>query len=554
MLPEWRRRAIQHLCEEGDAELVLVIRRSDLRRGQIHGSDVDMTLRWYLAKWVDRTCALRRQVDISDLTAGLPCLDCRLPASEYRHAVSQFLASIGRHELDFILDCTTGNGSDALSSCARYGLWRFTDGNAPLDDHPFLAALCHPTPTIFCALEQLTDAARVPNLLFHGHLRKTDWSYVATLRRALDQAARWPMLTAKRIVLNGTPAVTSRPTPNSSGQIGSRPTMRQLITRTGSSLLRRVWNEIFRADSWNVGVVELSVRDLIEGKTRPVRWLPPHRFGCYIADPFIHRTEPLVTCLVEDFSHFRRGRISEAVIRPVGRQLQLTTVLERDYHLSYPHLVRRGEDTFCLPESQENGDLTLYRWEEDRLIPIWPIIAGHRIADATTFQYGAHHWLFCGLEDGHAMTNLSIFFAHDLLGPWQPHPLNPVKTDVASSRPAGNVFSVGGDLYRPAQNCSTTYGGGIWINRIDVLTTTSFAETPLIELGPCANSPYDRGIHTLNIGDGFIVIDGKGRTGPMASFLSLPFRLWRRACRRRAPVKLDTVKPLKSMRENSEVS
>src|SRR5213596_456309 len=56
------------------------------------------------------------------------------------------------------------------------------------------------------------------------------------------------------------------------------------------------------------------------------------------------------------------------------------------------------------------------------------------------------------------------------LGPWRPHPGNPVKVDVRSSRPAGGPFLFGGNLYRPAQDCSRTYGGGITINRVTHLS------------------------------------------------------------------------------------
>ena len=40
-----------------------------------------------------------------------------------------------------------------------------------------------------------------------------------------------------------------------------------------------------------------------------------------------------------------------------------------------------------------------------------------------------------------------------------------VKTDVRSARPAGTPFVYQGELYRPAQDCSRTYGGSIVIHR-----------------------------------------------------------------------------------------
>jgi hypothetical protein len=532
-LPGWRREAIAHLRNAGDATLVLVILGASSGLRPEH-SPRGLLWDWYLSRWVDRVCGART-LERACLATGTTETVAYHPAPRLeRTSASAALRAIARHQLDFILDCGSGTAAADLAECARYGVWRFSDGHSALGDYPFLHDMCGSGSTISCALEQLQGAAEPANLLFYGNFKKVDWSYPRTLGHALRQAARWPMLVAKRIVLNGTVQAGSRPQLRPSAGSAVPPRLSHLARRVGSSLIRRLWNEVFCVDSWNVGVIELRIQDLVAGARRPARWLPRHRFGCFIADPFIYRTGPRVTCLVEDCSHFRRGRIAEVAVWPPTAKLELTPVLERDYHLSYPHIFRRDQDTFCLPEAQENSELLLYRCGPDNLRPIGSLLAGRRVADATLVEHEDRYWLFCGLEDDHVMTNLHVFFADDLLGPWHPHPLNPVKMDVASSRPAGDMFRVDGHLYRPAQNCAVTYGGGIWINRIDVLTTTDFAETPVIELRPRTDAPFNRGLHTLSIGDGLLVIDGKARTGPLASFASLPFRVWRRVRARRA--------------------
>jgi hypothetical protein len=303
--------------------------------------------------------------------------------------------------------------------------------------------------------------------------------------------------------------------------------MSRIAACLASNLLRRICEWLFSAELWNVGVAEMTAADLLIGKSLAVQWLPRHRFGHYVADPFIYRTGSRRTCLVEEFSHFGRGRISELEIAPMSRTLAIRPVLEAPYHLSYPHLVHDGGQLFCVPEAHESGRLTLYRYGSDSFVPIAEMIRGP-LADATILRHHGRYWLFCGLEDDDATTNLHLFFATTLLGPWIPHPLNPVKTDIGSARPAGAIFSVGNALYRPSQDCSITYGGGLCINRIDVLTTTRFCETLVARYGPDEASPYSLGIHTLSVGDGFIVVDGKGRMSVRAALATLPFRLWRR--------------------------
>ena len=83
-----------------------------------------------------------------------------------------------------------------------------------------------------------------------------------------------------------------------------------------------------------------------------------------------------------------------------------------------------------------------------------------------------------------------------------------MKVDVRSSRPAGRPFLFGGNLYRPAQDCSRTYGGAITINRVTRLSLTEFYEEPVAHIEPW-DRRYGTGIHTLT-GDGSVtVLDGK---------------------------------------------
>jgi len=112
-------------------------------------------------------------------------------------------------------------------------------------------------------------------------------------------------------------------------------------------------------------------------------------------------------------------------------------------------------------------------------------------------------------EDDNDHVNLHLFFSETLRGNWSAHPLNPVKTDVRSSRPAGPVIVHDGALFRPAQDCSRSYGYGLSVNRIDHLTVTRFEETVVTSLRPEAISASCKGVHTLSFKDDLMVIDAK---------------------------------------------
>src|SRR2546427_811422 len=106
-------------------------------------------------------------------------------------------------------------------------------------------------------------------------------------------------------------------------------------------------------------------------------------------------------------------------------------------------------------------------------------------------------------------TNPGLGPAPDPRGPWRPPGATPVKADIRPSAPAGPPFRFDGDLCRPAQDCSETYGGSVVLNRIVRLTTTEFREEQVAIVSPFRDGPRRQGIHTLSsVGDRTLV-DGK---------------------------------------------
>lgn len=56
--------------------------------------------------------------------------------------------------------------------------------------------------------------------------------------------------------------------------------------------------------------------------------------------------------------------------------------------------------------------------------------------------------------------NLNVWHAESPLGPWEPHPLNPVANGprAAGFRNGGRLVEHEGRLYRFGQDCGETYG------------------------------------------------------------------------------------------------
>jgi hypothetical protein len=146
----------------------------------------------------------------------------------------------------------------------------------------------------------------------------------------------------------------------------------------------------------------------------------------------------------------------------------------------------------------------------DRWVKVAALLENIAIVDATLFRHEGIWWL-AGSEAAAkgATCELSLWYASVLTGPWRAHRGNPVKIDVRSARPAGTPFHENGVLYRPAQDCSRTYGGRVIINRVVTLTPTEFAEVEAATVAPDPHGRYPAGLHTLSQVGEITLIDGK---------------------------------------------
>jgi len=274
-----------------------------------------------------------------------------------------------------------------------------------------------------------------------------------------------------------------------------------------------LFTRLFRHDVWNIGIVDAPIHTFLTPGARPsVRWLPEPPRGSFLADPFMVETDDGPMILAEAFSYATgKGYIAALAARPDGSFGPPTSVIAEPVHMSYPYIIQYEGHIYCIPETGTARDVHCYeatdfphRWE-------WraTLIEGFAALDATLFRHESRWWLLCSEQDGTPGTTLHAWYAADPLGPWTPHAANPVKRDLRSSRPAGTPFVHDGQLYRPAQDSTHTYGGAVVINRVLRLTPTEFAEESVTTVAPYADGPYRYGLHTLSACGQRTVIDSK---------------------------------------------
>jgi hypothetical protein len=433
-------------------------------------------------------------------------------------AMHATVARIRRHAPDFALSFLDGPCPAQLVDVPRYGTWRFHFGD-------WIRYRGNPP-----GFWEVYDGECISGVLLTRELRSPDAAIILrdgyfrtelrspTRNRAMLEArvARWAAQICADI-RNGVTDCFNAPAVAGAKQLRNSPTRMQQVrcsTRTAMRALRLTWQSLFRHDQWNVGLVEQPIAAFLRHEKRaPVRWLPTTKRAELRADPFGLIRDGHLSILCEHMSYEdNRGYIVAIESMSASRAVRVAIGPISSVHMSYPFLLQADKRMLCIPETSEAQEIALYESEHfpDRWAKVATLVAGVAIVDATLFRHGEHWWL-AGSEvaDKGANCELHLWHAPSITGPWSPHPANPVKVDVRSARPAGTPFVVDGTLYRPAQDCSRTYGGRVTINRVLTLTPLAFREEPFAFVDPDTEGPYPDGLHTLSQVGNVTLIDGK---------------------------------------------
>ena len=282
--------------------------------------------------------------------------------------------------------------------------------------------------------------------------------------------------------------------------------LQTLSRKVKAKLLRLVYDE-----QWVIGARPRCDSRLPTDVSGCILLEPPE--GVHYADPFVIQRNSKTCIFFESWSEGEtKGRIQVVTLDSFGRWSPPEPALERPYHLSYPQVFSWRGDVYMLPETRHNCTIELYRatnfpyaWER-----IAVLMENVDAVDATLFEQRGQWWMFtAGLGDAADRSRrLSIFHASSPLGPWRSHSANPVINNLRTARPAGNLFVLGEQLIRPAQDCRSRYGYAISWNRVDLLTEDAYHETLIASLNPSSTKDWTA-THTFNQGGNWQVFDGK---------------------------------------------
>lgn len=284
-------------------------------------------------------------------------------------------------------------------------------------------------------------------------------------------------------------------------------------------LRKRIRYSLFR-QRWNIAITQHSVAVTAglcgDGPQRAALndliWMAEEDEG-FAADPFIippASDEEHFHILFEFFPWTEKvGRIECTKWSGGNFLLGKTGVLDSPYHLSYPFVMQHEGRYVFIPEHAQSKDLSLYGIDGSGRANGKEMIRNDLpLIDSTFFQWHGKYWMFATHDNAAVNSDLYLYHAPTLKGPWTGHRRNPVKQDPANARPAGQIILHQGKAFRPAQDCASHYGSGIVVNEILTLSETEFDEQPVSEIRPSASTRYDYGLHTIASAGAITVIDG----------------------------------------------
>ena len=230
--------------------------------------------------------------------------------------------------------------------------------------------------------------------------------------------------------------------------------------------------------------------------------LPPKdRFW---ADPFLIQRDNKYYLFVEELVYSEKlGKLAVIPLNDDFSPQEPTTILKKDYHLSYPFIFEDDGSLYMIPETSGNKDIQLYRctefpykWEFERTL-MDNVVA----VDSTVYKQENIYWLFTNIQTNPNCSkhnDLHLFWSERLkTNQWTAYAKNPISSNINMARPAGNIFTLEDKLIRPSQNCAPYYGYGLSFCEIPKLDKQNFGQ----QLFKSINPDWDTSIlstHTFN--------------------------------------------------------
>jgi len=289
----------------------------------------------------------------------------------------------------------------------------------------------------------------------------------------------------------------------------------RLILKLAARIIYRIYQKAFLRDQWYLLVDQRKNSSLSFSDFKKI--MPPKdRFW---TDPHVIQGKDNYFIFIEEYPYrAKKGHLSVLEMDKEGNVKNPVQILKTNYHLSFPFVFEWQGRYYLVPESAENRTIDLYECIEFPYQWKYKMTLMENVTALDTILFRAHDqwWLFTGIAENEGsipQVELFLFFSNELFTKnWNPHPMNPLVSDVKSARQAGGLIVKDGKLYRPSQDCSKMYGFGFDLNEILALSENDYLEKKVASVRP----EWDRKVeatHTIVYQENLVVIDAFTRRG-----------------------------------------
>lgn len=260
----------------------------------------------------------------------------------------------------------------------------------------------------------------------------------------------------------------------------------------------------FKVMTYNIGIIKKCIGDVLSNSDQEIIWLKHKYKDRFFADPFLIKQDSdhyYILCEEYPFKT-EKGVISLLTVDKKSFSLiNKKVVIEEPFHLSFPFCEENG--SFIIPESVVANETYIYSFDLEKM----EVTKKEKLLDVGLID-GVYYenYLFASRKTN---PKLDLYAYQKIDGKYQEcNDGKPILTSLKHSRSAGRMFTYDGELYRPTQDCVERYGKRIQITKINSINKgiLEFVSIGSLESTKCP--PYNETMHTFNVYDGFVIVDG----------------------------------------------